>query len=103
MPPAVQHAAPAPPQPPQAPLPQVPSPPPQAAPLSMQRLFTQHAPTPAHVVLSQHGCPALPHATRAPALHTVPAAGLSPLGMHWPVAALKHPPPAHVLFAHGGW
>lgn len=101
--PAVQHEAPALPQVPHAPLVQVPRPPPHAAPGSRQTSLTQHAPALPHVLLSQHAWPGPPHATKAPPRHTFPAAPLSPLGTHTPVAALKHPPPAQALFAQGAW
>lgn len=80
--PAAQHMAPAPPQPPQAPPAQVPSPPPQVPPLSTQVSLTQHAPAPAHVLLSQQGCPAPPQATKVPARQTLLPVPLSPLGTH---------------------
>lgn len=101
--PAVQQVVPAPPQVPQAPLLQVPRPPPHAVPLSRQTSLTQHAPAPAHVLLSQHAWPGPPHATNVPPRHTFAAGPLSPLGTHTPVAALKHPPPVQPLFAQGAW
>ena len=83
---------------------QVPRLPPQVLDAAAQVKPLQQAPAPAaeQSAFWQQDCPAPPHATSVPALHTwVPT--LVPDGTHWPEAESRQPPAWQVLPAHGGW
>jgi hypothetical protein len=88
-----QQSCPAPPQVPQLPPRHVlPNEPPHVVPLTMHRLFAQHAPAVVHVAFAQHAWPEPPHCTNEPLLHTWPALPFAPEGIQVPLPESKHAP-----------